>query len=276
MDTTEARTQLRQAFFALESAPPAERDAKLRQEVRQMVARTPKPDQPALLASLAEAFPVWPTDVPPAPPPDDEEMIQKLRMRMDRSDDDRKRIVAMMRQHGLAAGMSAEDEKAVRDKVAMEAAAVPELPRVIEAFILVLGSLTDADVTVRKFLQEHGLGMMMVGVPRLKDAIARLLTVPDGDAARHAKRSEVESVCNQLVRAVALLCHWPDAFAEDAAVKLAPNRIEATVPQKGLIKRPDYEGFWREYVTRVGGRKDESNVKAELLGQMATVMRDTI
>jgi hypothetical protein len=276
MDTTEARTQLRQVFFSLENSPPAERDAKLRQEVRGLIAKTPKPEQQALLASLSEAFPVWPQDVPPPPPPDDEEMVTKLRMRMDRSEEDRKRIVALMRAQGLAAGLSAEDEKAIRDKVAMEANTPPELTRVIEAFVLILGSLTDADVTVRKFLQEHGLGMMMVGVPRLRDAIARLLTVPDGDPARHAKRSEVESVCNQLVRAVALLCIWPDAFAEDAAVKLAPNRIEATVPQKGLIKRPDFEGFWKEYVTRVGGRKDESNVKAELLGQMATVMRDTI
>jgi hypothetical protein len=76
---------------------------------------------------------------------------------------------------------------------------------------------------------------------------------------------------------VALLCHWPDSFAEDASVRLAPARIEATVPQTGRFsKGPNYEGLWQEYRTRVGGRGDDSNVKAELLGWMAKVMRDTI
>ncbi len=277
MDVLEAKNRLRTASAATELLPAAERDARLRQEVRAILQKTPKADQPAMLDRLSAAFPIWPPDVPPPKPPTDEEMIEHLRVRTHASDEDRRRIEAMMRAAGIGPGLDADDERTIRDKVAVDPAATPELGRVVEAFLLLLSSMGDADQTVRKYLQEHGLGMMMVGVPRLRESVVKLLTMPDADPARHARRADLENSAGQLVRAIALLCHWPDNFAEDAAVKLAPARIEATVPPAGRFSKGiNFEGCWQEYRTRVGGRADESNVKAELLGWMAKVMRDTI
>jgi hypothetical protein len=204
-------------------------------------------------------------------------LVQQLAVRANASDDDRRRIEQLMRSAGLGAGLTTDAERAIRDAVAVDPAAQPELGRVVEAFLLLLGAMGDADQTVRKFLQEHGLGMMMVGVPRLRESAVKLLTVPDADPTRHARRADVEAAAGQLVRAIALLCHWPETFADDASVRLAPGRIEAAVPPAGRFgKKQDFEGLWQEYRTRVGGRGDESNVKAELLGWMAKVMRDTI
>jgi len=277
MDALEAKNRLRMASAATEQLPPAERDARLRQEVRAILQKTAKADQGPLLDRLSAAFPIWPPDVPPPRPPSDEEMIEQLRIRAHASDADRHRIEQMMRSAGLGAGLTSDDELAIRDKVAVDPAAQPELSRVVEAFLLLLGAMGDADQTVRKFLQEHGLGMLMVGVPRLRESVVKLLTLPDADPNRHARRADLESSAGQLVRAIALLCHWPDNFAEDASVRLAPARIEATVPPAGRFsKGTNFEGCWQEYRTRVGGRADESNVKAELLGWMAKVMRDTI
>ncbi len=277
MDVLDAKNRLRTISAATEQLPPAERDARLRQEVRAILHKTPKPEHPAMLERLAAAFPVWPPDVPPPKPPTDEEMVEQLRIRAHASDDDRRRIEAMMRTAGLGAGLESADEQTIRDKVAIDPAAQPELGRVVEAFLLLLGAMGDADQAVRKFLQEHGLGMMMVGTPRLRESVVRLLTLPDEDPNRHARRSDLEAAAGQLVRAIALLCHWPDNFAEDCSVRLAPARIEATVPPSGRFsKSQNFEGCWQEYRTRVGGRADESNVKAELLGWMAKVMRDTI
>ena len=277
MDALEAKNRLRTLSAATELLPAAERDARLRQEVRAILHKTPKADHPALLDRLSTVFPVWPPDAPPPRPPTDEEIVEQLRVRAHASDDDRRRIEALMRSAGLGPGLDADDERTIRDKVAVDPAAQPELGRVVEAFLLLLSAMGDADQTVRKFLQEHGLGMMMVGVPRLRESAVKLLTLPDADPNRHARRADLENAAGQLVRAIALLCHWPDNFAEDASVRLAPARIEATVPPAGRFsKGTNYEGCWQEYRTRVGGRADESNVKAELLGWMAKVMRDTI
>ena len=277
MDLLDAKNRLRTIVAATEQLPPGERDARLRQEVRAILHRTPKAEHPAMLDKLAAAFPVWPPDVPPPKPPTDQELVEQLAVRADASDEDRRRIEQLMRASGLGAGLSADAERTIREKVAVDPAAGPELGRVVEAFLVLLGAVGDADQTVRKFLQEHGLGMMMVGTPRLRDSAVRLLTLPDTDPARHARRADLDAAAGQLVRAIALLCHWPDTFAEDASVRLAPARIEATVPPSGRFRKgQDFEGLWQEYRTRVGGRSDESNVKAELLGWMAKVMRDTI
>jgi hypothetical protein len=277
MDVLEAKNRLRAVSASTELLPANERDAQLRHEVGAILQKTPKPDQPALLDRLSAAFPLWPADVPPAKPPTDEEMIEHLRIRAHASDADRRRIEAMMRAAGLGPGLGGDDEQAVRDQLGISPDIQPETARMVEAFLVLLSALSDTDGAVRKFLQEHGLGMMMVGVPRVRDTVVKLLTLPDTDPSRHARRADLENAVGQLGRAVALLCHWPDNFADDASVRLAPARIEATVPQSGRFsKGTNYEGCWQEYRTRVGGRADESNVKAELLGWMAKVMRDTI
>ena len=283
MDLLEAKNRLKIAAAATEHLPPTERENKLRLELRGILHRTPKDDHPALLDQLAAVFPVWPPDVPPPKPLTDEQLIEQLRIRADAGDADRRRIEQMMRAAGLGAGLSADAERTIRDAVAdpdpaaPAAAAGPELARVVEAFVLLLSAVGDADQAVRKFLQEHGLGMMMVGTPRVRESVVKLLGVPDVDPARHARRADLEAATAQLTRAVALLCHWPENFAEDASARLAPARIEATVPPAGRFsKGQNYEKLWQEYRTRVGGRADESNVKAELLGWMAKVMRDTI
>ena len=277
MDVLEAKNRLRVVSAAAEPLPAVEREARLRAELRAILHRTPKAEHAPLLEQLSAAFPVWPPDVPPPKPLNEQEMVDQLAIRADASDGDRKRIEGLMRAAGLGAGLSADAERAVRDQVVVDPAATLEAGRVVEAFLLLLSSMGDADQAVRKFLQEHGLGMMMVGTPRLRDSAVKLLTLADDDPARHARRADLEAAAAQLVRAVALLCHWPDTFAEDASVRLAPARIEATVPPTGRFgKKADFEGLWQEYRTRVGGRADESNVKAELLGWMAKVMRDTI
>ncbi len=277
MDVLEARNRLRTASAVTEGMPSSERDGRLRQEVRSILNQTPKRDHAALLDGLSAAFPVWPADVPPPRPPTDAELVEQLRVRAHASDADRLRIEGLMRTAGLAAGLTTADERAIREATGIDPATQPELARVVEAFLVLLGGMGDVDGAVRKFLQEHGLGMMMVGVPRLRESVVKLVAMPDADPARHARRADVEAAAGQLVRAIALLCHWPDNFAEDASVRLAPARIEATVPQTGRFsKATNYEGCWQEYRTRVGGRTDESNVKAELLGWMAKVMRDTI
>ncbi|HWE01833.1 MAG TPA: hypothetical protein VG326_05435 [Tepidisphaeraceae bacterium] len=266
--------RLRLLSLTLVASTPAERETRLRQEIKTICTQTPRAEQAALLERLGNAFPVWPPDVPPPAPLNDDEMIERLRMRADVSELERRRIESLLRGRELSCGLSPEDIRNIRGRIAVDPNADPVVGRVVEALLAMLQTLADVDRVYRIFLQSHELGMWGLQIPRLRETVVQLLTRPDDDPARHGDLARLESSCSMLSRVSAMLVQWPASYMSKLAEQYAPSRVEASIPRK-MMGGLNFEAVWNEYIRRLGGEKDIEGCKAEFISLFKKILNET-